>query len=194
MLRRLYDWTMGLAGHRHAMAWLALVSFVESSVFPIPPDVMLVPMVLAQRDRAWRIAAVCTVSSVIGGFLGYAIGMFLFEAVGGWVIRAYHLETAFQTFTQAFQEYGVWIVLIKGMTPIPYKLVTIAAGVAHMNLAAFAAASVVSRGLRFFLVAGLLWKFGEPIREFIERRLTLVLTTVVVAVVGGFLILKVLPL
>ncbi len=193
MLRRLYDWTMGLAGHRHAMRWMALVSFIESSVFPIPPDVMLVPMILAQRQRAWLIAGVCTVSSVIGGFFGYAIGLFLFDVVGEWVIRIYHLEAQFHTFEQAFQDYGVWIVLIKGMTPIPYKLITIAAGVAKMNLAAFAVASVVSRGMRFFLVAALLWKFGPPIRDFIERRLTLVTTSFVVALVGGFLVVKFIP-
>jgi membrane protein YqaA with SNARE-associated domain len=193
MLRGLYNWTMGLAGNRHALWWMALVSFIESSIFPIPPDVMLVPMVLAQRERAWRIAAVCTVASVIGGFLGYAIGFFLLETIGAWVINVYHLEAKFAAFQQAFQDYGVWIVLIKGMTPIPYKLITIAAGAAKMNLAAFAIASVVSRGMRFFLVAALLWKFGAPIRDFIERRLTLVTTTFVVALVGGFVVVKWIP-
>lgn len=193
MLRRLYDWTMGLAGHRHAMRWMALVSFVESSVFPIPPDVMLVPMILAQRQKAWVIATVCTLASVVGGFLGYAIGLFLFEVVGQWVIDLYHLDKQYGAFHQAFLDYGAWIVLIKGMTPIPYKLITIAAGAAKMNLAVFAAASVVSRGMRFFLVAALLWKFGPPIRDFIERRLTLVTTGFVVALVGGFLVLKLIP-
>ena len=193
MLRRLYDWTMSLAGHRHALRWMALVSFIESSVFPIPPDVMLVPMILAQRDRAWLIASVCTLASVVGGFLGYAIGLFLFDVVGEWVIGVYHLEAQFGAFTQAFQDYGVWIVLIKGMTPIPYKLITIAAGAFDFDLASFTFASVVSRGMRFFLVAALLWKFGPPIRDFIERRLTLVTTTFVVALVGGFFVIKLIP-
>lgn len=192
MLRRLYDTTMRLAGHRHAMWWMAAVSFVESSVFPIPPDVMLVPMVLAERRKAWVYALVCTLASVAGGFLGYAIGYFLFESIGDWVIRVYHLAQEFETFKHTFNEYGAWIVVIKGMTPIPYKLITITAGVTHLGLAVFAAASVVSRAIRFFLVAWLLWQFGPPIRDFIERRLTLVTTSFVVALVGGFFAIKLL--
>lgn len=192
MLRRLYDTTMRLAGHRHAMWWMAAVSFVESSVFPIPPDVMLVPMVLAERRKAWVYALVCTLASVAGGFLGYAIGYFLFESIGDWVIRVYHLAQEFETFKHTFNEYGAWIVVIKGMTPIPYKLITITAGVTHLSLAVFAAASVVSRAIRFFLVAWLLWQFGPPIRDFIERRLTLVTTSFVVALVGGFFAIKLL--
>jgi membrane protein YqaA with SNARE-associated domain len=192
MLRRLYDWTMRLAGHRHAVWWMALVSFVESSVFPIPPDVMLVPMVLAERRKAWFYATVCTIASVTGGFLGYAIGLFLFESVGDWVIATYHLGAEFERFKETFNEYGAWIVLIKGMTPIPYKLITITAGVTMLSLPVFSLASVVSRGMRFFLVAWLLWQFGPPIRDFIERRLTLVTTGFVVALVGGFLAIKLL--
>lgn len=192
MLRRFYDSTMDLAAHRHAVWWLAAVSFIESSVFPIPPDVMLVPMVLAARHRAWFFALVCTVSSVLGGFLGYGIGMFLFDSVGQAVIAFYDLVAEFERFKQTFNEYGAWILLVKGMTPIPYKLLTITAGVTHLDLSTFGLASVGSRAMRFFLVAWLLWQFGPPIRDFIERRLTLVTTSFVVALVGGFAAIKLL--
>lgn len=190
MLKKTYDWMMSVAGHRHAEWWLALVSFIESSVFPIPPDVMLVPMVLADRRKAWRYAAICTFASVLGGFLGYAIGYFLYETIGKAVFAFYHLTAQFDKFQAMFNEWGAWIVLIKGMTPIPFKLVTIASGVTKLDLLVFTIASIGSRGVRFFLVAGLLWKYGEPIRDFIERRLTLVTTTFVVALVGGFFALK----
>lgn len=192
MLQKTYDWAIRIAGHRHAVAWLSAVSFIESSVFPIPPDVMLVPMILAQRERAWFYATVATVTSVIGGFLGYAIGFFLFETVGRWVIDLYHLQAQFANFRDTFNEYGGWIVLAKGMTPIPYKLITITAGVTKLDLLTFTVASIGSRGVRFFLVAALLWWFGEPIRTFIERRLTLVTTVFLLLLVGGFLALKLL--
>ncbi|MEO5373359.1 MAG: DedA family protein [Alphaproteobacteria bacterium] len=192
MLRKAYDRTMKLAAHRHALWWLSVVSFVESSVFPIPPDVLLIPMTLADRRRAWWYAAVCTVSSVVGGFLGYAIGYWLFETVGRAIIDFYHLQTKFAAFQETFNHYGGWIVLAKGMTPIPYKLITITAGVTKLDLVVFTLASLGSRAIRFFLVAGLLWWFGDPIREFIERRLALVTTLFLVFLVGGFLILKVL--
>jgi membrane protein YqaA with SNARE-associated domain len=181
---------MGLAAHRHALWWLAAVSFIESSVFPIPPDVMLIPMVLAARRKAWTYAAVATLASVIGGWLGYAIGYWLFEAVGRPVIDFYHLEAGFTSFQAKFNEWGAWIVLLKGMTPIPFKLVTIASGVVHLDPLVFTLASIGSRSMRFFLVAGLLYIYGDPIRLFIERRLTLVTSAFVVALVGGFLIIK----
>jgi membrane protein YqaA with SNARE-associated domain len=181
---------MALAGHRRALPALAFISFLESSVFPIPPDVMLVPMVLADRRRAWRIATVCTAASVLGGFLGYAIGYFLFETIGRAVLEFYRAMDQFAQFQQAFLTYGWWIIIIKGATPIPYKLITISSGVAHFPLLAFAVASAISRGMRFFLVAGLLWWFGEPIRIFIERHLTMVTTLFVVLLVGGFLIVR----
>jgi len=190
MLKRLYDWMMGLAGNRHALWWLAAVSFIESSVFPIPPDVMLIPMVMADRSKAWKYAAVATVASVIGGWLGYSIGYFLYESIGRSVIAFYHLQAGFDSFQAMFNEYGAWIVLIKGMTPIPYKLVTIAAGVAHLDPLVFTLASMGSRAMRFFLVAGLLYFFGPPIRDFIEKRLTLVTTGFVVLLVGGFFAIK----
>lgn len=190
MLRRLYDWVIAKAGTPQATWALALVSFVESSFFPIPPDVMLVPMCLANRRRALFYAAVCTLASVAGGFLGYAIGYYLWEAIGSWVIQSYGLGAKFDEFQKAFAEYGWWIIVIKGMTPIPYKLITIASGVAHFPLLAFAFASVLSRAMRFFLIAGLLYFFGEPIRAFIEKYLTLLTTVFAVLLVGGFVALR----
>jgi len=190
MLRSLYDKIIRLAGHPQAVWWLALIAFLESSVFPIPPDVMLVPLVLADRRRAFRYAAICTVASVIGGWVGYAIGYALFETLGVRIIAIYHLQAQFESFRQTFNDYGAWIVLIKGLTPIPYKLVTITAGATHLDLLTFSIASVISRGGRFFLVALLLWYFGDPIRHFIERYLTWVTTGFLAAVIGGFLILR----
>ncbi|MBL8667541.1 MAG: DedA family protein [Rhodospirillales bacterium] len=190
MLRRLYDRVMQLAEGPQAEKWLAVISFSESSFFPIPPDVMIVPMVLARPERAWRIAAICTIASVLGGFFGYAIGYFLYEAVGRPIVDFYGYQAAFEKFHHQFQEWGLWIILIKGMTPIPYKIVTIASGVAHFDLAVFAAASLATRAARFFLVAALLKAFGPPLRTFIERYLTLVTTALLLAIVGGFVALK----
>lgn len=179
-----------MASHRHALWWLAAISFMESSFFPIPPDIMLIPMILARPNRAFLIAGVCTLSSVIGGFFGYAIGFWLLEGLGKPVLEFYGQTKNLVAFQQMFLEYGWWIIIIKGATPIPYKLITIASGAAHFPLAAFAVASVISRGMRFFLVAALLWKFGEPIRVFVEQRLTLVTTVFVVLLVGGFVAAK----
>ena len=186
MLRGLYDWVMRLAAHSRALPALAVISFLESSVFPIPPDVMLIPMVLADRARAFRIALVCTIASVLGGLLGYAIGYYLFQTLGEWIVRTYGLQTGLAAFRAGFEEWGLWIILIKGATPIPYKLVTIASGAAHFDLFTFVWASIVTRGLRFFAVAALLWRFGEPIRGFIEKRLTLLTWAFLIALVGGF--------
>ncbi len=186
MFRRLYDWVIALAGHRHAVPAMGAVSFLESSFFPIPPDVMLVPMVLANRAKAFRIALVCTIASVLGGLLGYAIGYYLFETIGAWVVRVYGLQSARDSFLAGFEQYGTWIILIKGLTPIPYKLVTIASGAAHFDLFTFIWASILTRGARFFLIAALLWKFGEPVRHFIEKHLTLLTWIFLIALVGGF--------
>ena len=190
MLKKTYDWLMRLSASKQAPMALAAVSFAESSFFPIPPDVMLVPMVLADRKQAWWYAFIATVASVIGGIAGYGIGYFLLEAVGKPILAFYGKSQGLEEFRQLFEQYGFWILLTKGMTPIPYKVLTIAAGVAQMNMAAFIGASVVARSMRFFLVAGLLYFFGEPIREFIEKRLILVTTIVVVSIVGGFVALK----
>lgn len=189
MLRRLYDWIMALAESPKALWALAAVSFAESSFFPIPPDPMLVPMVLANRKRAWVFAGVCTAASVVGGIAGYFIGYAL-EGLGESILAFYGHGDAMAAFQTMFAEWGLWIILIKGMTPIPYKVVTIASGMAAFDLKIFIAASIVTRGGRFFLVAGLLYYFGEPVREFIERRLTLVTTLFFVLVVGGFVALR----
>ena len=190
MLRRLYDYTMRLAGHRRAMPALATVSFIESSVFPIPPDVMLIPMVLADRQRAWLIALVCTLASVAGGLAGYAIGFFLWEAVGQPIIELYGRLDQFQDFQGMYNEAGAWIVFFAGITPFPYKVITIASGVTQLDLVVFTVASVAARGLRFFIVAGLLWYFGPPIRAFIERRLGLLFVLFCVLLIGGFVAVR----
>ena len=189
-MRRLYDWVIRLAGSRYAIPAMAVVSFAESSFFPIPPDVMLVPMVLANRRKAFTIALVCTVCSVLGGLLGYAIGFYFFETLGAWVVKAYGLQSGLDKFRQGFAEYGTWIILIKGLTPIPYKIVTIASGAAAFNFPLFIAASVLTRGVRFFLVATLLHFFGPAVRLFIERRLTLVTSLLALGVVAGFVVLR----
>jgi membrane protein YqaA with SNARE-associated domain len=190
MMRRMYDWMMGMAGSPRAPWALGVVSFIESSFFPIPPDVMLIPMVLRDRSKAWWYATIATVTSVAGGILGYAIGYFFFEAIGKPILNFYGKEHALDSFIQFVHEYGVEAVIIKGATPIPFKVVTIAAGVAKMDLLAFIGASIIARAMRFYLVAGLLYFFGQPIREFIERRLTLVTTVFVVVLVSGFVAVK----
>jgi membrane protein YqaA with SNARE-associated domain len=190
VIRRLYDWTMRLAAGPKALPALGVVSFTESSFFPIPPDAMIIPMVLARPDLAWRIALVATVTSVVGGAAGYAIGYYLFETIGQSVIAFYGYQDKFAAFRDAYNEWGLWIILIKGLTPIPYKLVTIASGAAAFNFWIFMAASIATRGARFFLVAALLKYFGPPIREFVEKRLTLVTTIFIVGLVGGFVIVR----
>jgi len=190
VLRRLYQRTMAYASHPQAVWLLAAISFIESSVFPIPPDVLLIPIVLARREHAFSIAAACTVASVAGGYVGYAIGYFLFETAGRWILDLYNLGPNFVVFQEGFARYGWWIIVIKGMTPIPYKLITIAAGVFKFPLLAFTAASLISRSIRFFLLAALLWKFGPPIRAFIEQYLTWITTAVAAAVAVGVVALR----
>lgn len=175
------------------MPALAAVAFAESSFFPIPPDAMIIPMVLAQPKKAWRIATVAMVSSVVGGLFGYAIGYFLYETAGQWLIDFYGLQGGFDSFREQFNRYGFWIILVKGATPIPYKIVTIACGIAQYSLGMFILASVITRGARFFAVAALLRRYGEPIREFIERRLTLVTMAFVILIVLGFVAVRYLP-
>jgi membrane protein YqaA with SNARE-associated domain len=190
MLRELYNRVLALSAHPKAPAWLAVVSFAESSVFPVPPDAMLVPMCLARPDRAMRYALICTIASVLGGVLGYAIGYFLWDTVADPILRAYGYTDATARFTGWYEHWGVWVILIKGLTPIPYKIVTIASGAAKFNFLVFLLASIVTRGARFFLLAALLRRFGEPMREFIERRLTLITSMAAAGIVGGFLLLK----
>jgi len=186
VLRRLYDRIIELSGHRQALTWLGIVSFVESSFFPVPPDAMLVPMVLARPDRAWRIAFVCTVASVLGGMLGYAIGYYAYEAFGSLIVSA----KDYDWYRAQYDEWGLWVILVKGLTPIPYKLVTIASGLAKFDLTVFVLASLVTRGVRFFAEAALLRRYGAVIRPFIEKYLTWVTTGFLVIVIGGILVAK----
>ena len=179
-----------MAAHRRAPWVLAGVSFAESSFFPIPPDVMLIPMVLAKRAKAWAYAALCTIASVIGGLAGYAIGYFLFEAIGRPILDFYGHAEAFQSFAERYNTYGAWIVFIAGVTPFPYKVITIASGATGLNLVVFMVASVLARGLRFFLVSALLYWFGPPIKDFIEKRLGLVTTVFFILLFGGFVLVK----
>lgn len=191
VFRSLYDWTHRQAENPYAAWILFAVAFAESSFFPIPPDVLLLPLALADREKAWRFALICTVGSVTGALLGYAIGAGLYESVGQWIINTYHLQAAFQRFHDQFNEWGVWIILGKGLTPIPFKLVTIASGVAGLPLVPFVLASIVTRGARFYLVAWLLRRFGEPIRKFVEKYLTWVSLAILAVIVLGFwLVLK----
>ena len=173
LLRRLYDWCVAAAGKPHAIGILIAVAFAESSFFPIPPDVMLVPMSLARPDRAFRIAAWCTVASVAGGILGYAIGAVLYDSVGAWLIHLYGYGDKVETFRAAYAQWGAWIILLKGLTPIPYKIVTITSGFAGYNFALFVVLSVITRGARFFILAFLLHRYGDAARHIIEKRLAL---------------------
>jgi len=190
MMRRLYDWAMGMARHERAPHLLFLISFIESSVFPIPPDVMLIPMILARPAKAWAYATIATIGSVLGGIAGYAIGYFLFEYLGRPILEFYGYASKFEETADLFRQWGVWFLIAKGWTPFPYKVLTIAAGAFKMDLLAFILASIVARAMRFYLVALLLFWFGEPIKDFIERRLSLVTTAFLVTLVGGFIAVK----
>lgn len=190
MLRGLYDWTLKLSAHPRALWVLAAVSFIESSVFPIPPDVMLIPMVLAARAKAWRIAMVCTVASVLGGGLGYAIGWGAFEAVGRPMLEFYGYAPKFEQFRDYYNQWGAWAVFIAGVTPFPYKVITILSGLTGLDFLVFMLSSLLARGLRFYVVAGLLWYFGDPIRRFIEKYLNLLAVLFVVLLIGGFVVAK----
>ncbi|KGB82641.1 MAG: DedA family protein [Confluentimicrobium sp.] len=190
MIRRLYDWTISLAEHRHALWALAFVAFIESSVFPIPPDVLMVPMIIARPSRAWLIASVALVASVLGGLLGYYIGFGLFESVGRPVLEFYGKDAYFEEFRARYNEWGAWAVLIAGVTPFPFKVITILSGSTGLNFGIFVVASIVARGFRFFIVAALLWKFGPPVRDFIEKRLGVVFTVLMLLFFGGFAMVK----
>jgi membrane protein YqaA with SNARE-associated domain len=190
MFRALYDWTLRMAAHRHAMRYMGAVSFAESSFFPIPPDVMLVPMMLARRDKIWTIALICTLTSVAGGIFGYAIGYFLYDTLGEWLINLYGLQKGATDFHDWYAEWGAAIILIKGLTPIPFKLVTIASGLAQFNFGIFVITAIITRGARFFLIAALINKFGAPIQHFIEKRLNLIGVLFLIALIGGFAVVS----
>jgi len=188
MLRRMYDWCIDAAHKPYALWILGIVSFAESSFFPVPPDVMLIPMALARPQKAWLYAGICTITSVLGGVVGYLIGAVLYDSVGQWVIHFYGYGDKVEAFRAGYAEYGAWIILLKGLTPIPYKLVTITSGFANYNIWMFIALSVVARGVRFYVVAILLNRYGVWIREAIEKRLGLWVALGVGVLVLGFII------
>lgn len=190
MLRRLYDWTMSLADSPYALWALAFVAFIESSVFPIPPDLLMIPMIIATPHRAFVIAGVATISSVLGGLLGYGIGMFAMDTLGEPILTALGKADAMAEFSTRFNGVGFWAVLIAGLTPFPYKVITIMSGATAMPLATFVVTSIVARSLRFFLIAALLKKFGPRARSFIEQRLGLMFTLFCLLLIGGFYVTR----
>lgn len=192
MLQSLYARTIALAEHPRALWLLAVISFAESSVFPIPPDVLMIPMILARPSRAWLIALVALVSSVLGGLAGYAIGALAWESLGLPILTTLGKADAMAEFNATFNGVGFWAVLAAGVTPFPYKVITIMSGWTGMSLTTFVVTSIIARGLRFFIVAALLWTFGAPIRDFIEKRLGLMFTLFIVLLLGGFLVVRVL--
>ena len=190
MLQRTYNWVMNLSAQPNAIWALAAISFIESSFFPIPPDILLIPMVLAARTKWLKIAFVCTLASVMGGIFGYGIGYYFYESIGRPLLDFYGYTAKFENFQLRYNTYGAWIVFIAGVTPFPYKVITIASGLTHLDLATFTGASVLARGLRFFVVAALLWWIGPPIRNFIEKRLGVILSVFVILLIGGFFTIK----
>ncbi|MCP4394154.1 MAG: DedA family protein [Alphaproteobacteria bacterium] len=190
MLELFYAWALKVSSKKHALWFLAAISFIESSVFPIPPDVLLIPMVLAAPTKAWRIAFVCTISSVVGGLLGYAIGAFLFEMVAAPMLDFYGYLEKFEDFKAGYNDWGAWIIAGAGVTPFPYKVITIASGAVHTNIVVFVVASICSRAARFFIIAALLKKYGEPMKAFIEKRLGLLVTVGFLLLLAGFAAVK----
>ena len=190
LLQKCYDIMLDLSASPYAMVFLFVVAFAESSFFPIPPDVMLIPMVLATPNKAWRIAGLATLASIIGGYFGYAIGVFAFDMIAEPILRFYNAIDQFHEFENYYHRYGAWIVFGAGITPFPYKIITIASGVVHLDLVVFTIASVLARGMRFFLVAWLLKKYGAPMKTFIEKHLGKLSILFFVLLIGGFAILK----
>lgn len=190
LVKATYDYMLNLASRPNAMYFLFAVAFIESSFFPIPPDVMLIPMVLAAPSKAWRIATVTTIASVLGGAFGYAIGVFFFDLIARPILTFYGYMHQFDVFKDYYHEWGAWIVFGAGITPFPYKVVTIASGVVHLDFVVFMLASVVARGMRFYLVAWLLKKFGEPMKEYIEKNLGMLSVLFLALLVGGFACIK----
>lgn len=189
-VRLVYDWMLDMSASPYAMWFLALVAFAESSFFPIPPDIMLIPMVLAMPAKAWRIAAIATISSVVGGYFGYSIGVFFFDLIAKPILSFYGYMQQFDVFKEYYHQWGAWIVFGAGITPFPYKVITIASGVVHLDLITFTVASVVARGMRFYLVAWLLKKYGAPMKEFIEKHLGILSVLFLLLLIGGFLAIK----
>ena len=189
-VRKIYDSVIHLSSSKHALAWLFVISFVESSFFPIPPDIILIPMILATPKKAWKIAGVCTLASVIGAYLGYIIGFYFFELIAEPLLEFYGYLDKFNEFKNLYSEYGAWIVFGAGITPFPYKIITIASGVVQLNLAVFTVASIIARGMRFFLIAWLLKTYGEKMRLFIEKNLGWLSVLFLFLLIGGFLLIK----
>jgi len=190
MIRKLYDWTLRQAEKENAVWVLAFVSFLESSIFPIPPDVLLIPMIIARPKRAFWFAAVCTIASVLGALAGYGIGYFGFDLIGKPLLNFYGYGEKFSSFQTTYNDWGTWAVLIAGITPFPFKVITVLSGAAVLNIWVFIFASIVARSLRFFLLAGLLWAFGPPIRRFIEKHFGLVTIGAVILTIAGFFMIQ----
>ena len=190
LVKATYDYMLNLASRRNAMYFLFAVAFIESSFFPIPPDVMLIPMVLAAPTKAWRIAGIATIASVLGGAFGYAIGVFFFDLIAWPILTFYGYMHQFDVFKDYYHEWGAWIVFGAGITPFPYKVITIASGVVHLDFAVFMLASVVARGMRFYLVAWLLKKYGEPMKDYIEKNLGMLSVLFLLLLLGGFACIK----
>ena len=186
----MYDWAMRASRSKYALYVLAVISFVESSFFPIPPDILLIPMILAARQKAWLIAGVCTIASVMGGWFGYAIGMFLYDVVALPILEFYGYVAKFDEFRQYYNDWGAWIVFGAGITPFPYKVITIASGVSGLDIWTFSIASILARGFRFFLIAALLWKYGKKMEDFIVKNLGWLSILFFMLLLGGFILIK----
>lgn len=190
LVEKTYNYLIDLASRPNALVFLFIISFIESSFFPIPPDVMLIPMVLATPKKAWRIAGVATIASVLGGYFGYIIGVYFFDLIARPILSFYGYMQQFDVFKGYYHEWGAWIVFGAGLTPFPYKVVTIASGVVGLNIWVFGIASVIARGMRFYLVAWLLKKYGEPMKAFIEDNLGILSVLFLALLIGGFALIK----
>tara|TARA_B100000029_G_scaffold370023_1_gene363849 strand:+ start:273 stop:857 length:585 start_codon:yes stop_codon:yes gene_type:complete len=190
LLRRLYDWTLKKSEHRNAPWFLSIISFSESSFFPIPPDIILIPMIIAKRSKAWFYAFICTISSVIGGAFGYLIGYFFYNSIGMLILKYYSLEIQFTNFENSYNDYGFWIVLGAGFTPFPFKLITIASGLFGLNFVLFIFVAFFARGLRFFILAGLLKLFGNYIKNIIDKYFNILAIIFFILLFGGFILIK----
>ncbi len=191
-VKRMYDWAMNISAKPNAVWLLVVISFIESSFFPIPPDIILIPLILANREKAFMLAMYCTVSSVLGGYFGYFIGYVLYDSVAVPILDFYNYQKQFEELAAAYHKYGAWIVFGAGFTPFPYKIVTIASGVVHLDLSVFGIVSVLARGGRFFFVAWLLWKWGAPMKIYIEKNLGWLSVLFFILLVGSFALIKIL--
>jgi membrane protein YqaA with SNARE-associated domain len=186
MFKRLYDWTLSLAESRHSTLALAGIAFAESSFFPLPPDLILLPMSLAKPQKAWFYAAVCTIASVLGGILGYAIGALLYDTLGQWIINLYGYGARIDALRAFYAQWGWAFILVKGLTPIPCKLVTIVSGLLAYNLPLFILLSIITRGARFFLVAAAMNKFGDQVRGWLDKHFAWFIAILLAIIVFGF--------